>query len=164
MSNTSQSMVAQFVKANPSVGATQGQIRDLWREINSYETSGLTFLTGLTNTNGVITNNLSTGVLGGQSVIGGTATGNPLTLSSNPSNDGKINFGGAGLSYFDEATGNLLLVGTIKTAAPSVNGAGAWSLGKVKTGVTVTGALPDQYVEITIDGGLVIPIAIAQTS
>lgn len=38
--------------------------------------------TGITNTAGTLTANLSTGVSGGQSVVGGTASGNSLTLSS----------------------------------------------------------------------------------
>lgn len=42
----------------------------------------LTFSTGLTRTSNTITNNLSTGISGGQSVIGGTASGENLTLSS----------------------------------------------------------------------------------
>lgn len=40
----------------------------------------LTFSTGLTRTVNTITANLSTGVSGGQSVIGGTAAGNTLTI------------------------------------------------------------------------------------
>lgn len=40
-----------------------------------------TFSTGLTIA-GTITSNLSTGVSGGQSVVGGTASGNNLTFSS----------------------------------------------------------------------------------
>ena len=41
-----------------------------------------TFSTGLTNASSIITANLSTGVAGGQSAIGGTASGDSLTLSS----------------------------------------------------------------------------------
>ncbi len=42
----------------------------------------LTFSTGLTNTSGTITNNLSTGVSGGQTVIGSTGTGTGLTFKA----------------------------------------------------------------------------------
>ena len=70
----------------------------------------LTFSTGLTNTANTITNNLSTGVAGGQSVIGGTASGNDLTLSSTAhATKGKIIFG---TSAYDEAN-NRLGIGTV---------------------------------------------------
>jgi hypothetical protein len=59
-----------------------------------------TFSTGLTNTANVITNNLSTGISGGQLVIGGTAASNNLTLSSTTNaTKGKILFG---TSAYDE--------------------------------------------------------------
>lgn len=68
-----------------------------------------TFSTGLTNTAGTITSNLSTGISGGQSVIGGTASGNNLTLSSTSNaTKGKIFFG---TSAYDEVN-NRLLVGS----------------------------------------------------
>ena len=41
-----------------------------------------TFSTGLTNTSGTVTSNLSTGVSGGQSVIGGTGPTDSLSLQS----------------------------------------------------------------------------------
>ncbi len=70
---------------------------------------GLTFSTGLTNTANTITNNLSTGVSGGQSVVGGTAASNNLTLSSTTNaTKGKIIFG---TSVYDEAN-NRLGIGT----------------------------------------------------
>lgn len=73
----------------------------------------LTFSTGLTNTASTITSNLSTGVSGGQSAIGGTAASNNLTLSSTShGTKGKIIFGSA--SAFDEAQGFL----GIGTASP----------------------------------------------
>jgi len=65
--------------------------------------------TGLTNTSGTWTSNLSTGVSGGQSVIGGTASGNNLTLSSTShATKGKILFG---TSAYDEVN-NRLGIGT----------------------------------------------------
>jgi hypothetical protein len=80
-------------------------------EVNCYVSVGsaLTFSTGLTNTANTITNNLSTGVIGGQSIIGGTASGNDLTLSSTSHvTKGKIIFG---TSAYDEAN-NRLGIGT----------------------------------------------------
>ena len=72
-----------------------------------------TFSTGLTNTGGTITANLSTGVAGGQSAIGGTSASNNLTLSSTSSGTkGKILFG---TSAYDESTNRLGL----GTASPS---------------------------------------------
>lgn len=72
-----------------------------------------TFSTGLTESSGVVTDNLSTGVAGGQSVIGGTAASNNLTLSSTSNaTKGKILFG---TSAYDEANNRL----GIGTASPS---------------------------------------------
>ena len=72
-----------------------------------------TFSTGLTNTSGTVTNNLSTGVSGGQSVVGGTAASNSLTLSSTTNaTKGKILFG---TSAYDEVNNRL----GIGTASPS---------------------------------------------
>ena len=64
-----------------------------------------TFSTGLTNSSGTVTANLSTGVSGGQSVIGGTAASNNLTLSSTSNaTKGAIIFG---TSEYDEANNRL---------------------------------------------------------
>ena len=64
-----------------------------------------TFSTGLTDTAGTITSNLSTGVSGGQSVVGGTSSGNNLTLSSTSNaTKGKILFG---TSAYDEVNNSL---------------------------------------------------------
>lgn len=70
-----------------------------------------TFSTGLTDTAGTITNNLSTGVAGGQTVIGGTAASNSLTLSSTSNaTKGKIIMG-TGFAYH-ENTQRLSVGGT----------------------------------------------------
>ena len=75
----------------------------------------LTFSTGLTNTSGTITSNLSVGVSGGQSVVGGTAASNNLTLSSTSNaTKGKILFGTSG---YDEAN-NRLGLGTSSPVIP----------------------------------------------
>ncbi len=52
-----------------------------WTTFNNKQTA-LTWGTGLTNTSNTISNNLSTGVAGGQSVIGGTAASENLTVQS----------------------------------------------------------------------------------
>lgn len=59
-----------------------------------------TFSTGLTNASGTITSNLSTGISGGQSVIGGTVASNNLILSSNSSST--KGFIVLGTSVYDE--------------------------------------------------------------
>ena len=65
-----------------------------------------TFSTGLTNTAGTVTSNLSTGIAGGQSAIGGTASSNNLTLSSTSNaTKGKIILGST--SAYDEANDRL---------------------------------------------------------
>ena len=75
----------------------------------------LTFSTGLTRATNTITSNLSTGVSGGQSVVGGTASGNNLTLSSTSNaTKGKILFG---TSTYDEAN-NRLGIGTQSPVNP----------------------------------------------
>ncbi len=79
-------------------------------QINTKE-SALTFSTGLTRATNTITNNLSTGVSGGQSVIGGTAASNALTLSSTSNaTKGKIIMG-TGFAYH-ENTQRLSVGGT----------------------------------------------------
>jgi len=62
--------------------------------------------TGLTRAAGNLTVNLSTGVAGGQTAIGGTASGNNLVLESNPSHNGQIQFGTT--AAYDEANQMLL--------------------------------------------------------
>lgn len=99
--------------------------------------STYSFSTGLTNTANTITNNLSTGVTGGQTVTGGTASGNNLTLSSTTnSTKGKLLFG---TSAYDEAnnrlglgtatpnqqlelTGNIRMVNTTTTGGATYKG------------------------------------------
>lgn len=76
--------------------------------------NALTFSTGLTRSTNTITSNLSTGVSGGQSAIGGTASGENLTLSSTSNaTKGKIIFGSA--SAYDEVNDRL----GITIASPS---------------------------------------------
>jgi len=71
--------------------------------------SSYTFSTGLTNSSGTVTSNLSTGVSGGQSVVGGTAASNSLTLSSTSNaTKGNILFGTS--AYFENT--NNLAIGT----------------------------------------------------
>jgi hypothetical protein len=92
--------------------------------------SALTFSTGLLRSGNTITSVLSTGVSGGQSVIGGTGAGDSLTLvSTTHATKGKIFFGQSQTSAYDTATGHL----GIGTATPggllTLSGnqtAGAW--------------------------------------
>lgn len=81
----------------------------------------LTFSTGLTRTVNTITANLSTGVSGGQSAIGGTASGNNLTLSSTSNaTKGKLIFG---TSAYDEVNNRLGIGLASPTAAIDITGA-----------------------------------------
>jgi hypothetical protein len=107
-----------------------------------------TFSTGLTKSTNTITNNLSTGVSGGQSVVGGTASANNLTLSSTShATKGKIIFG---LSAYDEATSRLG-IGTT-TPSESLHLAGGMILGN--TSATTNGTLryTTNAVEARING------------
>ncbi len=68
-----------------------------------------TFSTGLTNTSGTVTNDLSTGIIGGQDIYGGVDAGDTLTLNSTTNaTKGKIIFG---ISAYDEVN-NRLGIGT----------------------------------------------------
>lgn len=92
------------------IGGTRYAIKD---SVGGGGGTSYTFSTGLTNTSGTITNNLSTGVAGGQSVVGGTASGNSLTLSSTSNaTKGKLLFG---TSAYDEVNNRL----GIGTASPT---------------------------------------------
>ena len=92
-----------------------------WSTFNSKE-SALTFSTGLTRTTNTITANLSTGVSGGQSVIGGTASGNNLTLSSTSNaTKGKIIFG---TSAYDEVNNRLGIGTTVPPTQMAIVNAG----------------------------------------
>ena len=94
-----------------------------------------TFSTGLTDTASTITVNLSTGVSGGQSVIGGTASGNSLTLSSTShATKGTIIFG---TSAYDEANNRLGLFTTTPTHKVEVV-AGTLTDGQNALNVTAT--------------------------
>lgn len=74
----------------------------------------LTFSTGLTRVANTITANLSTGIAGSQSVVGGTAASETLTLSSTAhATKGKILFGTAA---YDEVN-NYLGIGTVSPSS-----------------------------------------------
>lgn len=92
-----------------------------WSTFNAKE-SALTFSTGLTRSVNTITSNLSTGISGGQSVIGGTAASEILTLSSTShGTKGKI---AMGTSFYDEVNNRLGLNVTSPTAKLSIKGSG----------------------------------------
>lgn len=83
-----------------------------FREIKATIAS-MSISTGLTDTSGTITGNLSTGISGGQSMYGGTASGNNLTIfSTSHATKGKIIFG---TSAYDEVN-NRLGIGTTSPA------------------------------------------------
>ena len=91
---------------------------------NGSAPTSYTFSTGLTNTSGTVTANLSTGISGGQTAIGGTASGDGLTISSTSNGTkGKVIFGSTAGMYFDEsetsasATTPALVVGTSSVTA-----------------------------------------------
>lgn len=70
-------------------------------------------LTGLTATSSTLKNDLITGLAGGQTVIGDTASGGNLTLSSTShATKGKTVFGSTAGMYYDEAAGQLILGAT----------------------------------------------------
>lgn len=92
----------------------------------------LTFSTGLTRTTNTITSNLSTGIVGGQSVIGGTAASENLTLvSTSNATKGFIIFGSSGTSAYDGTKGFLGIGTTTPAALLNLSGnisAAAWGV------------------------------------
>ncbi len=104
--NNSNTVVIEAGSLQIPAGATAGYVlTDVGGTgIASWQPAGgasYTFSTGLTDTAGTITANLSTGISGGQSAIGGTAAGDDLTLSSTSNaTKGNIFFGTA--STYDE--------------------------------------------------------------
>jgi hypothetical protein len=80
-----------------------------WNTFNSKE-NALTFSTGLTRATNTITSDISTGKSGGQSIYGGTAAGDDLTIySTSNATKGNIFFG---TSTYDEVN-NRLGIGTV---------------------------------------------------
>jgi hypothetical protein len=72
-----------------------------WSTFNAKE-SALTFTQGLTRNINTITNDLSTGIAGGQSAVGGTAASENLRLSSTSNaTKGRISIG---TGYYEEST------------------------------------------------------------
>lgn len=115
------SQVATLATVNSNVGSfTYASITVNAKGLITAASSGsapevpLTFSTGLTRTVNTITANISTGIAGGQTAIGGTASGNNLTLSSTShATKGKILFG---TSAYDEVN-NYLGIGTATPAS-----------------------------------------------
>ncbi len=102
------------IQVNVRVSAVGGNIITIQPDGLYATATPYIFSTGLTNTANTITANLSTGVVGGQTAIGGAAAGNNLTLSSTSNaTKGKILFG---TSTYDEVN-NRLGIGTITPAS-----------------------------------------------
>jgi len=103
--NNTNTVVVEAGSLQIPAGATAGYVLTSDATgVASWQVAGgasYTFSTGLTDTAGTITANLSTGISGGQSAIGGTAAGDDLTLSSTSNaTKGNIFFGTA--STYDE--------------------------------------------------------------
>lgn len=96
----------------------------------------LDFQDGITRTDNVITADLSTGVAGGQTVVGGTAAGDDLTLSSTTNlSKGSVLIGS---SAYDEANNRLGIATATPSAGLHVASAGALSLpGALLSGVWI---------------------------
>jgi hypothetical protein len=89
--------------------------------------------TGLTLASPNLTVNLSTGIAGGQSAIGGTAASENLTLSSTTNGTkGKTIFGSTSGMFYDESTGQLAVGATGGT----VDAGAAVQLTKNQNGIT----------------------------
>jgi hypothetical protein len=117
---------------------------------NSSPASGLTFSTGLTNIGRTITNNLSTGLSGGQTIYGDTAASGNLTLSSTiNATKGKILFG---TSAYDEVNNRLGIGTTNPSQLLTVGDNNQFTVSSV-------GALVSQ--SATIGASTVIPVVVS---
>lgn len=97
-------IVLSATSAWGGITGTLSDQTDLQAALNAKE-SALTFSTGLTRAVNTVTSNLSVGKSGGQSAIGGSASGENLTLSSTSNaTKGKIIFGS---SAYDESNDRL---------------------------------------------------------
>ncbi len=106
-----------------SITGTLSDQTDLQTALDAKE-SVLTFSTGLTRSIDTITSNLSTGVSGGQSVIGGTASGNNLTLqSTSHATKGNIILGTT--TYYDQVNNRLGINNSTPYASLVVTGTSA---------------------------------------
>lgn len=94
--------------------------------------------TGLQRTAGVLTADLSTGVSGGQTAIGGTASGNSLTLSSTSNaTKGQIKFGTT--AAYDEAAGQFLgPAGSLTVPSYSFEGFPGNGFGTILSGARIS--------------------------
>jgi hypothetical protein len=121
-----------------------------WSLFNGKE-SALTFSTGLTRATNTITANLSTGVSGGQTIIGGTASGENLTYSSTSNaTKGFHYWGGSTQMAFDETNNKLQINGTTYAYDAKLQVTSAISgPGGFNTGVVVRGSSPAILLEAT---------------
>jgi hypothetical protein len=97
---------AQHTQATQTASGSQTGLLSStdWTTFNSKE-SALTFSTGLTRATNTITSDISTGKSGGQSIYGGTAAGDDLTIySTSNATKGNIFFG---TSTYDEVNNRL---------------------------------------------------------
>lgn len=95
---------------------------DLQTALDAKE-ANLTFSTGLTRTANTITNNLLTGISGGQTAIGGTASGNSLILqSTSHATKGSIRLGN---TYYNEVNQRLGINNSTPYASLVVTGTSA---------------------------------------
>ena len=91
--------------------------------------------TGLTLSSNAITNNLSVGVSGGQTIIGGTAASDGLTISSTShATKGKIFFG---TSAYNEANNRLGIGNSAPTVALDITGALKASTDSTINGISI---------------------------
>lgn len=108
-----------------------------------------TFSTGLTDTAGTITNNLSTGIAGGQSMYGGTAASEVLTISSTTdATKGRIQLGVSltdvvNIGSASSVSQKQLRVGATKYVDIGYHQTGAGPGSSYVTGIWTTQATPD---------------------
>ncbi|MEA3399463.1 MAG: hypothetical protein U9R00_03070 [Patescibacteria group bacterium] len=99
------SLSGQEISLGLASSSTTGALSDTDWDIFNNKESALTFSTGLTRSTDTVTVNTSTGISGGQSIIGGIDAGDNLTLSSTSNaTKGKILFG---TSAYDEVNDRL---------------------------------------------------------
>jgi hypothetical protein len=121
------------VWATPSGGSGISSLNGLTGATQTFSATGISITAS--GTNHAFSNNFSIGVNGGQTIIGGTASGDNLTISSTSNaTKGKIVFESTSSAYYDVPTALLNLRGGLKVGESSSNSSSEFTNNNNSTG------------------------------